>query len=66
MNVAPWCYKWDWIGMGWVWISLGGMRYRAAYGAKNVKDHLAATFVPLFMRDSCLRLSPNIRHPRLQ
>ena len=25
MDVALWCYKW----MGWVWISPGGVRYRA-------------------------------------
>ena len=32
-NVAPWCYKWM-DGMdGW---SLGGVKYRAPYGAKNL------------------------------
>ena len=32
MDVASWCYKCsDW----WDWISLGGVRYRAPYGAKN-------------------------------
>ena len=27
-------YKWDWMGLGW--ISLGGVRYRAPYGANKV------------------------------
>ena len=32
MDVAPWCYKWD--GTGWD-RCLGGVRYRAPYGAND-------------------------------
>ena len=34
MDVAPWCYKWDWMD----WISPGGVRYRAPYGANKFYD----------------------------
>ena len=35
-DVAPWCYKWDWMD-GWMdgWKSPGGGMYRAPYGANN-------------------------------
>ena len=32
MNVAPWCYIKVNGWMGWIWISLGRVRYRAPYG----------------------------------
>ena len=33
MDLAPWCYS----GLdGWDWISPGGVRYTASYGASNV------------------------------
>ena len=28
-DVAPWCYKWDWDGYGWMDGSPGGVKYRA-------------------------------------
>ena len=34
-DVEPWCYKRD----GWWDWSLGGVRYRALYGANNHQDH---------------------------
>ena len=39
-DVAPWCYNWV---MGWMdWISPGGVKYRAPYGAN--KRHLISMF----------------------
>ena len=37
--VAPWCYKWvvGWMD-GWMdWISQGGVKYRAPFGANNLR-----------------------------
>ena len=35
-DVAPWCYKWDWMDG---WKSPGGGMYRAPYGAnKGIGD----------------------------
>ena len=33
MDVAPWCYKWDWTD-GWI-SGWGGVRYRVPCSAKN-------------------------------
>ena len=35
MDVAPWCYKWDWMD----WISPGGVRYRGPYSANKTYEH---------------------------
>ena len=35
MDLAPWCYRWDWIRLD-LWISPGGVRYiEHLYGANN-------------------------------
>ena len=43
MDVAPWCYKWG--GLGWKY--LGGVRYRAPYGA-DIPQMLFPNFSHLF------------------
>ena len=33
MDVAPWCYKWDWIGMGFGWVKYRALALEQMYSA---------------------------------
>ena len=48
-DLAPWCYKWDWMD-GWIgWKSPGGGMYRAPYGANNQQTDRAIIGVGIFI-----------------
>ena len=57
MDVAPWCYSWD--GLGLDWIYLGGMRYWAPYGVSNFANRLV-------LQDNILQSSISINHLLLE